>query len=606
MCGIFGYISTKPLNDEAILESLRRRGPDGQGKITFSIVGRVAESRCTLLHTRLSIIDLSESANQPMVDASRNYAIVFNGEIYNYQDLRAELEGKGYHFLTESDTEVLLYGYIHWKEQILDRLRGMFAFCIFDKAEQKLFIAKDHFGIKPLYYYKDGDTFCFSSTVGAIMTSSVQSHFTLCRHAIHSYLGTGSFISPETVLQEVKSLLPGHYLMYRSGDIRINQYYNLSQQVSEGPNDRKVIKEKLRDLMFDSVKKHMIADVPIGIFLSGGIDSSLIAGIASRISKGKINTFTVCFKGSAIWQDETGISTKTAQFLGSNHENILLEQRDFDETIEEFLRAIDVPSVDGLNTFLVSKAINSRVKVVLSGLGGDEIFAGYPVFHEVQALQKVTRTDKILSKLPTKILNRIGKGYLKYINYSLFEILLDKRLVGELEDEEIHELRKYFVQNTSPLRTVSIFEISNYMANMLLRDTDAVTMYHSLECRVPFVDKDIFTFLMSLDDSHKVRKGLNKPLLVETFPDLIVEETYRSPKRYFILPLETWVRNYLFGKDHDALKKIAVCYNIYPNKCPFSKRMPILTYRNYMDCYKWLILLKWVEMNQDHLRGSVC
>lgn len=601
MCGIFGYVAKQSLNDEAILKSLSRRGPDGRGCMTLPWCGQSEHLRCTLLHTRLAIIDLCESANQPMVDVSNNYVIIFNGEIYNYRDLRIELEKLGHRFLTQSDTEVLLYGYIRWGEGVLNRLRGMFAFCIYDNVGQKLFIARDHFGQKPLYYYQRGDMFCFSSSISAIFASGAQDRFTLSRDAIRYYLAFGSFISPDTILTEVKSLLPGHYLTYHAGSIQIMKYYDLEQQVSDSSDDKEELLRKLRGLMFDSVEKHMIADVPVGIFLSGGIDSSIIAGIASRVSKERIHTYSIGFKDGQSSQDETAVASKTARFLNSIHENILLDQQDFNVSLEEFLNAIDVPSVDGLNTFFISKAIGPRIKVILSGLGGDEMFAGYPVFHQIQELQHPTRIDGIVNRLPVKVLNRIGKDHLRYVGYSLFDILIEKRLIGELEDKKRTELRKYVVNNASPLKTVSIFEISNYMANVLLRDTDAVTMHHSLECRVPFVDRHVFAFAMSVSDTHKVRRGLNKPLLVETFSDLMIEETYKLPKRGFTLPVSIWMRRYLSDKRDDEIQQLAFDYNIFPYECPFDNNRKQYNSKETNNYYKWMILLKWIGKNMDKL-----
>ncbi len=605
MCGIFGYITKKPLNDKAILNSLQRRGPDAQGKIRFSIRGSSEELCCTLLHTRLSIIDLSASANQPMVDSSKKYAVVYDGEIYNYRELKEELRQFGYNIRTQSDTEVLLMGYIQWGEAIIAKLRGMFAFCIYDELQQKLFIARDHFGIKPLYYYQRGNTFCFSSTIAAIFASGLQTDFTLDKDAIRYYLGFGSFIAPDTILKEVKSLLPGHYLIYCAGDIKKTNYYRLEQQITNGSHNEKDIKQKLRNLMFDSVERHLIADVPVGIFLSGGIDSSLVAGIASKVSKERIHTYTVGFEDDIGGNDETEVATKTAKFLNSVHENIILKKQDFATFLNEFLDAIDVPTVDGMNTYFVAKAIGSDVKVVLSGLGGDEMFAGYPVFHQIYALQHLTKIDKIMSKFPVKVLNHLRKGYLKYIGYPLFDILMDKRVIGNLESERRDQLRKYLVENANPLKAVSIFEISNYMANMLLRDTDAITLHYSLECRVPFVDKEVFAFVMSIADKYKIKSGLNKALLVHTFPDLLIRETYKLPKRGFTLPIVSWMQNYLTDNKIKKFQQIATECSIYPDESPFKANGQYFKFHKNENYYQWMILLKWIEKNIDNLNLPV-
>jgi asparagine synthase (glutamine-hydrolysing) len=604
MCGIFGYIAKEPFNDKAILTALSRRGPDGQGSITLPWRGKSGNLRCTLLHTRLAIIDLSPSANQPMTDQSGNYTIILNGEIYNYRDLKAELKTLGHQFSTESDTEVLLHGYMQWKENVLNKLRGMFAFCICDKVEMKLFIARDHFGQKPLYYFEAGEAFCFSSTISALLASGIRKKFALSLDAINHYLGFGSFVSPDTILEEVKSLPPGHYLTYQGDTVMTTKYYHLEREIESVRESRASVLERLRMLMVDVVEKHLIADVPVGVFLSGGIDSSVIAGIASKVSQERIHTFSVGFQEDLLGEDETAVATRTAQKLGSVHENIRLGRSDFSACLDEFVSAIDLPSVDGLNTYFISKAIGTRVKVILSGLGGDEMFAGYPVFHQVFALKNQTALDRALSVLPRKVLNRIRKSHLQFTGLPLFDVLVTKRAAGTVADRARENLRRFFCESEEVLKTVSIFEISHYMASTLLRDTDAVSMYHSLETRVPFVDKEVFAFVMSVPDDYKIQNGLNKPLLVEAFSGLLVEDTYRLPKRGFTLPIDTWVRSYLSEENSNVLREFANQYNVSPDACPLTRNALGYSRKDSNERYKWLILLKWIEKHQHQLSAS--
>lgn len=606
MCGIFGYISKDSLNDEAILGSMARRGPDAKGKMSFPQERGNKGKRCTLLHRRLSIIDLSSSASQPMLDRSGQYSIVYNGMIYNYRELRAKLESLNYEFSTQSDTEVLLYSYIEWREGMLYKLRGMFAFCIYDNKEQRLFLVRDHFGQKPLYYYESNDTFCFSSTISALFASGIKSRFALSQHAIRYYLALGSFFAPNTILKGVKSLLPGHYLTYQNENIRLTKYFDLNQLISDSADSKENIRRNLRTLMFDCVEKHMHSDVPIGVFLSGGIDSSIIAGIASKVSNERIKTFTIGFKQSKSLQDETTIASKTAKHINSVHENIFLDQEDFDSSFDEFINAIDQPSVDGLNTYFISKAVSDRIKVILSGIGGDEMYAGYPIFHQVNELQNLSFIDKFVSKLPRKLLNHIGKSYLNYVDYSLFDILMDKRLLGELSNKYRIELKENIVRNEMVLKTISIFEISGYMSNVLLRDTDAVTMFHSIECRAPFVDKEVFKFAMSVPDKYKIDRQINKALLVNTFSDLLIKETYGLPKRGFILPISKWIKNYLCTEKNNIIKRTAINFNVFPYECPLNQKPHKFNVNLVNKNYKWVVLMSWIEKNKNYLSTMDC
>lgn len=609
MCGIFGYISDKELNDSAVLKSMAPRGPDAEGVSTFRIQSKNGEQQCTLLHRRLSIIDLSISANQPMIDESKSYCIIFNGEIYNYRELRRKLEKAGYLFSTRSDTEVLLKGYIHWKEGVLNKIRGMFAFCVFDSLEQKLFMARDHFGQKPLYYYHDHKTFCFSSTISTFLRSGVHDKFTISKNSIKFYLAFGSFIAPDTIIEEIKLLMPGHFLIYKLGEIQISKYFDprhyinneATMEVNETPHNT------LRDILFRSIEQHMRSDVPLGIFLSGGIDSSLIAGIASKVSKEKIHTFSLGFKDKTYsYADETDIARKTSKFLNSIHKNIYIDENDFDSSVDDFINAIDVPSVDGLNMYFISKAIRPHLKVVLSGLGGDEMFCGYPVFKEVYKLFNLKRIDKYIYILPTKLLNRVGKSYLRYFGCSLFDILMDKRLIGKSDKEIESKMKEYIaIDGNNILKSLSVFEISNYMANMLLRDTDAITSHFSLECRVPFVDIEVFRFTMSVTDGYKVTNSINKPLLVRTFSDLLIEETYKRPKQGFVLPVSRWLNQHMNRERIKELYEVACHNDLFTDKCPFKGDGKIWGRETGSHYYKWFILLKWIKANQSRIQVRI-
>ncbi len=294
------------------------------------------------------------------------------------------------------------------------------------------------------------------------------------------------------------------------------------------------------------------------------------------------------------FHDEINIAEKTANFIGSVHENIILDNNSFKENLDEFIEAIDVPSIDGLNTFLISKSVKDKVKVILSGLGGDEFFAGYPVFHEVFNLQCKKYFDHFLRFLPLRILWHINKSYLINYNKSIFEILASKRcLLGTNEDCQEY-LRAYYFEHKEKLKSVSIFEIKNYMSNMLLRDSDAVGMHNSLEIRTPFVDKKILKFVLSIPDKYKVEKQINKPLLVNTFKDLLLPDVYSGSKKGFVLPIEKWLKNYMNEKCSASIKEITKVYGIH-------KLLPAFKHNRQNSTYLHLVLAEWLKNNDAYL-----
>lgn len=597
MCGIFGYISESPLNDQGIINALSNRGPDDNG---IYVLTDNSNPIGKLIHTRLSIIDLSKRASQPMSDNSGRFTITYNGEIYNFKEIKRDLEGKGHHFRTTSDTEVLLLGYKEWGINVLEKLQGMFSFAIWDQYNKILFLARDHFGMKPLYYHHSNKGFCFGSTIKSIFKSGMLDKFTLDKNSISAYWKTGAFVPPDTIVTEIKCLLPGQYIILTNNKIEIHQYFSAEEQRKSENIDFQATQRNLRNLLIETVEKHLISDAPLGIFLSGGIDSSLIAAIASKVLKKPTHTFTVGFNDSKHWNDETVVAEKTARFIGSQHENVILDKMVFQNNFDEFLDAIDVPSIDGLNSFLISKAVKTKVKVILSGLGGDEMFAGYPVFHEAFSLQKITFLDRIIQYLPTGILFRLKKSHLQNLGKTLYEILLSKRCLQGVDDNCRKLLYHYFFEDEEPLKTITLFEIKNYMANMLLRDADAVSMHNSLEVRTPFVDKNILNFVLSIQDSYKISKKHNKSLLVNSFSDLLIKETYTNKKTGFVLPVNDWIAK----SETEIIKNRLTEYEslLDSNNLLFFNSQKINSAKNGKEFYLWLVFFKWIENNSCYLK----
>ncbi len=601
MCGIFGYIDNKQLNDDKIIKSLSNRGPDNQSFVTLQ--HRDSQAVCKVFHSRLSIIDLDSRSNQPFIDNDDRYIITYNGEIYNFREIRNELEGIGYNFRTSSDTEVLLYAYKEWGVKVLSKLRGMFAFGIYDKLESSWFLARDQFGIKPIYYVLENNkSFVFSSTINAILVSGFKHKYNLNIQAINEYLITGSFISPNTIFHEIKSLEPGNYIVFKDGEITKNRYHNNAELFSSENkiNSYETVLKSVRETIIDSVDKHFIADVKVGVLLSGGIDSSLIAGIASKVLGKEINTYSIGYKETKYNKiDETGIASSTAKFINSKHENILIDYEDFDKLFFEYLEAIDTPSIDGFNTFIISKKIAQRVKVVLSGLGGDEMFGGYPVFKDLYYLNQESNLNKFLSLFPSKVLGLIDKRHLSYYGQDTVEVLMNRRNFSKTTKDTLNTLRKYLINNTDDIVDITTnYEVSHYMANTLLRDSDAVSMYSGLEMRVPFVDKKVFELSARIPGKYKFHKSINKILLVDAFKDVLLKEVYLSKKRGFSLPIPEWAIS-LFDKE-EFVKLFNLFFKDKSSQNLFQEEF-IFNQRNDYKKYKWIILLKWLDMNKERI-----
>jgi len=594
MCGIFGYTGPK-LKDTDILTSLYRRGPDGKG-IANLLLEQETNGSLTLLHTRLSIIDLSEKGSQPMTDDNNGNVIVFNGEIYNYLELRNELSSKGHSFVSNSDTEAILKGYAQWGIDVLKKLRGMFAFCIYDNTRKQIFIARDHFGMKPLYYFNENGRFCFSSTIKAIFKSGIKAKFQLDKTSLKNYLIYGCFIPPDSIIKEIKILPPGNYILYSNGEIHVKTYHSLNENICNWEGDRETAEKIVKEALYDSVEKHIIADVPVGVFLSSGIDSSVIAGIACSISKKKIHTFSIGFKNVKNIYDETYIAQKTAEKLGTTHHNIILDVKDFERDFEDFIESIDVPSVDGLNSYFISKAVKDHVKVVLSGLGGDELFAGYPVFKEIYNRRIVGRKMEIIRNLPFGILFRMGKQHFKTLKYSMFDVLCEKRILENFDDVYYDNLRKYYHEYNDQIKTISLFEINNYMSNMLLRDTDSVSLYNSLECRTPYVDIELFRKIINIPGNFKMDPKINKPLLVNTFNEYLLNEVYQSKKKGFNLPINEWLKKSSLIKDINKKNLNGLRYEIFN-----EEELKYFSHLTIGDSYKYLVLNMWMNQNIQYL-----
>jgi asparagine synthase (glutamine-hydrolysing) len=565
MCGIgavYGYRSDALLVDRkeliAIRDHMQLRGPDGCGA-WYSADGRIG-----LGHRRLAIIDTSSEGLQPMASLDGRIVVVFNGEIYNYRELRHDLQVCGHRFRSQTDTEVLLAGWREWGERLVDHLRGMYAFCIWDEDRRGLFVARDPFGIKPLYVADDGKTLRIASQVKALLAGGgINTTPEPAGHA--GFFLWGSVPEPYTLYKGIRAFPPGvaHWFP-RDGNRRERQFANVpdlilaAEERSQSWSPAEV-QDRLRSAVHDSVEKHLIADVPVGVFLSSGVDSSVLASVASEVSRGPVRTLTLGFQEYRNTQnDETVLAEATARRLNTQHVTRWVSQANFADEFAAFLAAMDQPTLDGLNVWFICKlAQESGCKVALSGLGGDEFFGSYPSFQQIPALVRRLRPlhgirsslGRGFRKVTAPWLGHISSpkyaGLLEYGTSEAGAYLLRRSLFmpWELSDclpsdmvrEGLPPLLAALSAQEPNLRLqakgrVSSLEATLYMRNQLLRDADWASMAHSIELRVPLVDLEVVAAASRAD----------KSMLAQVSPNALPPDIVNRPKTGFIIPVRDW------------------------------------------------------------------
>src|SRR5579863_3529718 len=531
MCGIFGIVGRNAPIAEGLLEratqSLAHRGPDDSGTILLrdSVPAPV---EIGLGNRRLAILDLSPLAHQPMHDAETGNWIVYNGEIYNFRDVRAELEQCGARFISHSDTEVLLKAYARWGEQCLARFRGMFAFAIWDARRHRLFIARDPMGIKPLYYAEAGPYFLFASEVRTLLGTGLVPR-TIDRAGLVNYLTFGSAYDPLTLLQGVRALPPGHTLTWQGGVLQQSPYWDLTDgaeraspaSTSEANENHAV--ERLQPLLEEAVRLQLVSDVPVGVFLSGGIDSSALVSILSR---GGVtpSTFSIVFREAEF--SEAQHSRAIAAKFHTDHHEISVSSADALAAIPDALHAMDLPTMDGINMYFVSRETRrAGVKVALSGLGGDEVFAGYSTFRTVPRMERFSHwwnhfpravrgpmVAAFAALSPSSDQNRKLASLARDNGHILHAYFLARMLFtpsqrdrlfpeGALIVDRAMESQRSNLQRALPLdpvNRVSYLESRCYMLNTLLRDADFMSMSQGLEVRVPLIDHQLAKAVLAL------------------------------------------------------------------------------------------------------------
>ena len=545
-------------------DAQKHRGPDDQG---------IAEcGRVVLGNTRLAIIDTSEAGHQPMNDPATGNWITYNGETYNFKDLRHDLSGP---WLSNTDTEVVLRAYREFGIDAFRKMRGMFALALWDNQNQTLVLARDPLGIKPLYYYLTKDQFIFASELRALLASG-SIPLRLSAAGVDSYLTNGSVEAPLTIVEGVKQLLPGHVLHVRANDAREieltdTEFATTRPQTIEGNREDAVA--RLRHELEESVRLHLVSDVPLGVFLSGGMDSSALVALMSRVSKQRPKTCSVVFDETKFAKfTEAPFSLAVAERFNTDHSAIRLSEDRLLEILPNAIESLDQPSMDGINTFVVSSAVKSKgITVALSGLGGDELFAGYPSFRRALRFDAMSQVSKRVLRAASGVgqvaLNGSAQRHKFWqlagsdgrpedvyrISRQLFSTESAKRITGcngrECSSNGSHD-------DGDIVNTISRLELTGYMTNTLLRDTDAMSMAHSLEVRVPFVDTKVVDYVLSLPGEWKAPSRVGpKPLLADAMADLLPRDFLKRPKMGFTLPFEKWLQGKLRREVGSVLEK---------------------------------------------------
>ncbi|MGA2930368.1 MAG: asparagine synthase (glutamine-hydrolyzing), partial [Solirubrobacteraceae bacterium] len=541
-----------------MLEAERHRGPDGDGVYS--------DEQVVLGHRRLSIIDLSLTGKQPMSNEHGTIWVTFNGEIYNYRELTQELQGAGHEFRSNTDTEVLLHGFEEWGiEGLVRRLLGMFAFALYDASvpgDWRVFLVRDRLGIKPLYYHASAESLAFASEVGALVKSGLASGEADLTGLV-GFLAQGSVPSPWTCVRNAKCLEAGHFMMVQRNRQCVAKYWTLSYS-SDGPDQG-------ADLLRDSVVRHLVADVPVGLFLSGGVDSAGLVALARRRHDGLIVTLTITFDEDQF--NEGKMASRFAERFRTEHHEIRITAKTFMDHLPRFFSSVDQPTCDGINTYLVSLAASRLgLKVVLSGLGGDEVYFGYRHYRVLAnhpnwvdrygALQPAFR-DALARMMALYGSVRSQErwrrfGYWRWCPpplalYLLFRGFYPEAEIGELlgmDEKRVREtlLSAFESQYTElPLAPAHVFnrmEMQHYLHDQLLRDSDVFSMAHSLELRVPYLDHRLVESLAAVEPANKVDQFLNKPRLVNAIEDDLVSTTARNRKMGFSFPLATWIKEH--------------------------------------------------------------
>lgn len=608
MCGIYG--TNINYNESQIKDKLKRtsfRGPDQTGINAYSF----KDSKITFGHNRLSVIDLDSRSNQPF---NYNHVhVVFNGEIYNFKSIQKTLESKGYSFSTTSDTEVVCAAYIEYGEDCVTHFNGMFGFVIYDENKQILFGARDRLGQKPFYYYHNGKQFEFSSQI-----SSIQLHhnnLTISEKAISYYLVWGNIPDPQSIFNEIKKLKAGHTFTFdlTSGDFKDRQYWDIdytNRNPFEGTyEDAKV---ELNSILKDAVSTRLFADVPVGVFLSGGVDSSLVAALATESTHSKIKTFSVKFNEKGF--DESVYAQQVANHLKTNHHTIECNYEEGIDLIKDICHYYDEPFSDSsaVPSMLLSKYTRQHVTVALSGDAGDESFLGYHRYNWAKKIDSIYKLPLSIRTILSKGLHAIPYYKLKVISQSLgfkspddfylnLMTALDPSWIKTNHDfNDVDEVKYLKHNHKNLLERISDFDTKTYLNWDINTKVDRASMAYSLEARAPFLDYRVVDFANSLPTHFKFDKGNQKRILKDILYQKVPESMFDRPKSGFTMPFSRWfkedLKEFVLDELNDEALKSIPCIDVDKVKLMINQHMNG-TWNKYPLIWKLLVLKQWLNTN---------
>ena len=593
MCGIAGFVNHKEEKQkdlENMLSRIIHRGPDGSGMYFKDDVA--------LGHRRLSIIDL-EGGSQPMFNEDNRVSIVFNGEIYNYQELKEELLKCNHTFKTNSDTEVIIHGYEEYGYEIVKKLRGMFAFVLYDESKKELFGARDHFGMKPFYYYLEDKIFLFSSEIKAFLDHS-DFNKQLNQEVLNEYLRFNYTPTTETFFKNVYKLEPGHYFTYKDDNLEINPYFEITFDTKE--EEFSSLLEKISECMKDSVSKHMISDVEVGSFLSSGIDSSYIVSLA-RPDK----TYTVGYDIPKY--DEISYAKELADLLKIKNISKKISKQEYFDNLPKIIYHMDEPLADpaAIALYFVAELASKDVKVVLSGEGADELFGGYNTYNEEGNFGFYNKIPFCIRNVIARICRHLPEGRginfftrrgLKLSDYyiGVNSVFTEKEVKKYLKNKNIQHSNKELIKpifdkqkGKSSVIQKQAVDLHFWFANDILQKADKMTMAHSIEGRMPFCDKEVFTLARTIPDHDKIKEKTTKYALRMAAKKDIPNESYNKKKLGFPVPLREWI------KEDDIYNQIKESFNSNISQELFENKKILKLLEDHKtgkkDCYKkiWTI-----------------
>lgn len=619
MCGICGYVSRKIISRqqlELMNNSMEHRGPDDMGAEIYSGTDGYFTG---MAQRRLSILDLSSMGHQPMHTDDGRYSIVYNGEIYNYRELRDELRG-GYVFHSNCDTEVILAAFAKWGIDCVSRFNGMFAFALYDRDTQEMWLVRDRMGQKPLYFWLDSGNLVFASELKPIMLcpgfEKRINRQILPQYLLHQYIH-----APSTVFQNVYQLEPGSWLCFHNGDFKKQHYWSVADRyhaLSADPvEDFEEAERLLKERLTDAVSRRLIADVPLGTFLSGGYDSSLVTALAQRLTDKPVRTFSVGFADQEY--DESGYARRIAEYLGTDHTQLIITEQEMLDLVESIPQYFDEPMADSseIPTMLVSKLARSKVTVALSGDAGDELFCGYNIYDLVRKAQKLDGLGSLAHALgriggleshypfPVRVISRnrdrrtkTQLGSYHYMEAAARMCADPLALPAAYPVEEKYDVSDWQVRRM-------LLDMDTYLPDDILTKVDRASMKYSLECRCPLLDKEVVELSFRIPQHMKYHKGEKKYILKQIAYDYIPKELLDRPKKGFSVPLDKWMHGPLRSQlsayaDADYLRRQGIFDAAYTSRFVqdylASEDAGPSTGRNYSGlCWSFFVFQQWYE-----------